>query len=143
MRLSLTPSLDPADYPFSHQVRTRFAETDAMGVIHHGSYLAYLEEARVAWLRHRGRPYGEVRREGVDLAVLEVALRYRRPLHFDELVDVHLVVGAQTRTTFQIAYLLTVAGEVRASAVTVHGAVGPDGRGRRLPTISGGPAPRD
>jgi hypothetical protein len=48
-------------------------------------------------------------------------------------VDVHLVVGARTRTTFQIAYLLTVDGEPRATAVTVHGAVGPDGRAARLP----------
>ena len=44
-----------------------------------------------------------------------------------------LVVGAVTRTTFQIAYLLSVGGEARATAVTVHGCV--DGRGRpaRMP----------
>lgn len=143
MRLALTPSLDPADYPFSHPVRTRFAETDAMGIIHHGAYLPYLEEARVAFLRHRGRPYQELRSEGVDLAVLEAFVQYRRPLRFDETVDVHLVVGARTRATFQIAYLLTVDGEVRATAVTVHGAVGPDGRAARLPDVSGRPAPRD
>ena len=54
MRLSLEPSTDPGDYQFVHQVRTRFAETDAMGVIHHGAYAPYLEEARVAMLRHAG-----------------------------------------------------------------------------------------
>jgi acyl-CoA thioester hydrolase len=133
VRLSLQPSLDPGDYAFTHSVRTRFAETDAMGVVHHGSYLLYLEEARVAFLRRRGRPYNEVRSNGVDLAVLEVFVSYRKALSFDEQVDVHLVVGARTRTTFQIAYLLTVDGEPRATAVTVHGAVGPDGRAARLP----------
>lgn len=133
MRLGLTPSLDPADYRFTHQVRTRFAETDAMGVVHHASYLLYLEEARVAFMRHRGRPYGEVRSGGVDLVVLEAFVGYRKPLRFDEVVDVHLVVGAATRTTFQMAYLLAVDGEPRATAVTVHGAVTADGRAARLP----------
>jgi acyl-CoA thioester hydrolase len=144
VRLSLTPSLDPADYRFTHQIRTRFAETDAMGVVHHGSYVLYLEEARVEFLRHRGRPYQEVREGGVDLAVLEAFVQYRRPIRFDEVIDVHLLVGAQTRTTFQIAYLLTVDGEARATAVTVHGAVGADGRAARLPDFMvSGRAPRD
>ena len=61
VRLSLQPSLDPAAYRFVHHVRTRFAETDAMGVIHHGTYPAYLEEARAAMLRDAGFPYEEVR----------------------------------------------------------------------------------
>jgi acyl-CoA thioester hydrolase len=133
VRSVLTPSTDPSAYRFTHRLRTRFAETDAMGIIHHAAYLPYLEEARVAFLRHLGRPYDELRAGGVDLVVVEVAVRYRRPLHFDDLVDVHLGVGSVTGTTFQIGYLLTVDGEVRATAVSVHGAVDPDGRPRRLP----------
>jgi acyl-CoA thioester hydrolase len=132
-RLSLQPSRDPADYAFSHRLRTRFAETDAMGVIHHGSYLLYLEETRVAYLQHIGHPYGEVRDDGVDMAVLEVAVQYRSPIRFDDEVVVHLWAGAVTRTTFQIAYLLTVEGEPRATAVSVHGCVDAQGRGTRLP----------
>jgi acyl-CoA thioester hydrolase len=130
----LSPSADPSDYSFVHTIRTRFAETDAMGIIHHGSYAAYLEEARVALLRQHGRPYGGVRDEGVDLAVLEVYVRYRRPIRFDEVVDVHVTIGELTRATFQVGYLLTVEAETRATAVTVHGAVDADGRGRRMPS---------
>jgi acyl-CoA thioester hydrolase len=133
MRLTLTPSSDPADYPFTHPIRTRFAETDAMGVIHHGAYVTYLEEARAALLRHRGHPYDDVRGDGIDLAVLELYVRYRRALRFDEVVDVHVAVGHLTRATFQVGYLLTVSGETRATAVTVHGATDAAGHGRRLP----------
>jgi acyl-CoA thioester hydrolase len=132
-RQSLQPSRNPADYPFSHRLRTRFAETDAMGVIHHAAYLPYLEEARVAYLEHLGRPYVEVREGGIDPAVLEASVQYRKPLRFDEEVAVHLWGGAVTRTTFQMAYLLTVDDEVRATAVTVHGATDERGRGTRLP----------
>jgi acyl-CoA thioester hydrolase len=133
VRQTLQASRHPSDYRFEHRVRTRFAETDAMGIIHHAAYLPYLEEARFDFLRQLGHPYDEVRKGGLDIAVLEVTVQYRSPLHFDDEVDVHLTIGAITRTTFQLAYLLTVAGEVRATAVTVHGCVDTTGKAARLP----------
>jgi acyl-CoA thioester hydrolase len=104
-----------------------------MGVIHHAAYLAYLEGARVAFLDHVGHPYREVRAGGVDLALLEVFVQYRRPLRFDEQVAVHLTATCRSGTTLQMAYLLRVDGESRATAVTVHGGVDGSGRAVRLP----------
>jgi acyl-CoA thioester hydrolase len=137
VRLSLTPSLDPSDYRYIHRLRTRFAETDAMGIIHHGAYAAYLEEARAAMLRDAGYPYEVVRSgpEGIDFAVLELYVRHRRPLRFDDEVAIHVLVDDLTRTTFQVGYLLEVEGEARATAVTVHGAVDPAGRPSRMPAF--------
>ena len=133
MRLSAEPPLDAAAYPFAHRIRVRFAETDAMGIVHHSRYLPYLEETRVAYLRHLGHPYAEMRSEGVDYAVLECFVRYRNPLRFDDQVDVHLLLASASRTSFQMVYLLAVDGEVRATAVTVHGCVTAAGRPTRLP----------
>jgi acyl-CoA thioester hydrolase len=137
LRQSLQPSRDPADYTFVHRLRTRFAETDAMGVVHHAAYLPYLEVARVEFLRSIGHPYDEVRADpdegGREFPVLEAWVQYRGALAFDDEVDISLVVGAVTRTTFQIAYLLSVAGQPRATAVTVHGCVDRSGRPTRLP----------
>jgi acyl-CoA thioesterase FadM len=45
------------------------------------------------------------------------------------------MVGGLTRTTFQVGYLLEVSGEVRATAVTVHGAVDGAGRPSRMPAF--------
>lgn len=133
MRLSLKPSLDPSAYGFSHQLRVRFAETDAMGIVHHSRYLPWLEAARVEYLRHLDHSYADLRVEGIDFTVLEAFVQYRQPVQFDELVDVHLVLGSATKTTFQIGYLLTVADETRATGVTVHGAVNAQGRPLRMP----------
>ena len=137
MRLSLRPSLDPSAYRYVHRLRTRFAETDAMGIIHHGAYPAYLEEARAAMLRAAGHPYEAVRagEDGVDFAVLELYVRHRRPLRFDDLVDVHVMVADLTRTTFQVGYLVEVDGQAKATAVTVHGGVDGHGRPTRLPAF--------
>jgi len=132
--MSIKPPTDASAYDFSHRIRVRFAETDAMGIVHHSRYLPYLEEARVEYLRHIGHPYHEIRVEGVDMAVLEAGVQYRQPLRFDDVVDVHVAMGPVTRATFQMVYLLTVEGAVHSTAVTVHGAVTPDGRPTRLPT---------
>ena len=138
-RQSLEPTLDPADYSFTHRLRTRFAETDAMGIIHHAAYLPYLEEARVEYLRAIGHPYDSVRAgdagvgDAREFPVLEVSVRYRQPLRFDDEVAVSLRIGAVRGATFQIAYLLAVGAEARATAVTVHGSVDGAGRPARLP----------
>ena len=132
-RITLDPPTDPARYPYSHGVRVRFAETDAMGIVHHAAYLPYLEEARVEYLRAVGHPYQQLQAEGLDIAVLEVTLRYLRALRFDDEVTVHVMVGAATRTTFEVGYLLMMAGVAAATAVTVHGCVDRGGRPARLP----------
>jgi acyl-CoA thioester hydrolase len=137
VRLDLNPSLQLGDYPYHHTLRVRFAETDAMGIVHHSRYLPYLEEARVEYLRALNHPYDALRAEGVDIAVLEAYVRYRQPLRFDDLVTVHLYMGAATRTTFQMGYLLTVDDQPRATAVTVHGCVNGAGRPVRMPAWLG------
>ncbi|MDA8293500.1 MAG: thioesterase family protein [Actinomycetota bacterium] len=130
---SVAPRPPEGAAAFVHRVRTRFAETDAMGVVHHAAYLPYLEAARVEYLRSRGHPYAAVRSEGIDLVVLECAVRYRRPLYFDENVDVALGLGEVGRARFELHYRLEVGGELRATAATVHGAVDRQGRATRLP----------
>jgi acyl-CoA thioester hydrolase len=134
VRISADPSTDIADYEFAHQLRVRFAETDAMGIVHHSRYLPMLEEARIAYLRHIGHPYQEIRAEGIDMNVLEAFCQYRKPLLYDDIVEVHTTMASVERASFQMAYLLTVDGETRATAVTAHGCVTPAGRPTRLPS---------
>ena len=132
-RITLDPPTDTTRYAYAHRLRVRFAETDAMGIVHHAAYLPYLEEARVEYLRAVGHPYQELRAEGLDIAVLEAMLRYLRPLRFDDEVTVHVLVAPATRTTFEVGYLLTVGGLASATGVTVHACVDRSGRPARLP----------
>ena len=137
MRLSVEPSTDPAVYDFTHEIRVRFVETDAMGIVHHSHYLAYFEETRVAYLRRIGHPFTQWREDGLESPVLESFLQYRTPLRFDDVMTVHLRLAAVTRATFQMAYLITADSDtpdtVRATGVTVHGCTTLEGRPTRLP----------
>ncbi len=105
-----------------------------MGIVHHSRYLPMMEEARVAFLRHIGHPYQQIRESGVEMNVLEAWVQYRMPLVFDDVVDVHVNLASVERASFQMGYLLTVDGAVRATGVTAHGCVTPAGRPTRLPS---------
>ena len=133
MRVAVEPSLRPADYPFTHSLRVRFAETDAMGIVHHSRYLPYLEEARVAYLRHIGHPYTEWREAGLDSAVLEAYVRYRRPLRFDDVVTSTSLSPRRAARRSRWPTWSHGDDEVAATAVTVHGMVTSAGRPTRLP----------
>lgn len=133
-RLHIPTAVAPATCTFAHDIRARFAETDAMGIVHHSSYLLYLEEARVEWLRAAGRDYATFRDEGYDFAVLEVFTQYVTPVRFDDLMTVHLRLAATTRSTFQVDYVMTVGDETRLVAATVHACLTREGRPARLPS---------
>ena len=133
MRVSLDIPTDATSYAFAHDIRVRFAETDAMGVAHHSSYIAWLEVARVEFLRSLGTPYPEIRAQGVDLAVLELFMNYRVSARFDDLVTVHTRVSKLRGATFQMDYLLRAQDQISALGTTVHGVLDPEGRATRMP----------
>jgi acyl-CoA thioester hydrolase len=115
------------------ELRARFAETDAMGIVHHANHLVYFEAARVELLRALGHPYDAVRDDGLDFAVVGVQVTYERAIHFDDLVRVEARLGAFQRVTFDVDYQAWVGSTRVAHGSTRHAAVDRLGRPRRLP----------
>ncbi len=69
-------------------VKIRYAETDQMGVVHHGNYPQYLEIARLEWLSELGVSYKTMEEEGIMLPVYELNLKYIKPVTFDEKIRI-------------------------------------------------------
>jgi|SRR5690606_2540163 len=69
-------------------VKVRYAETDQMGVVHHGNYAQYLEIARIDWLEQFKISYGTMEKEGVMLPVYSMEFRFHKPAVFDDLLTV-------------------------------------------------------
>lgn len=118
-----------------HRVRVRYCETDRMGIAHHGSYVAWFEEARTEWLRRRGKTYRQMEDEGNLLQVVDFAIRYWKPVDYDDEVLVHVCCSERGRAAVTLDYRVTRArdGEVTATGSTRLCCVGKDGRMRRLP----------
>ncbi|MFV8226631.1 acyl-CoA thioesterase [Christiangramia aquimixticola] len=65
-------------------IKVRYAETDQMGVVHHGNYPQYLEIGRLSWLDSLGISYKSMEEQGIMLPVFELNLKYHKPITFDE-----------------------------------------------------------
>lgn len=73
------PNPNTADW-FSYPAHAFPHQTDYGGVVWHGAYVAWLEEARVEYLRSLGVDYNYLVNLGYELPVVEMALRYHLPV---------------------------------------------------------------
>lgn len=70
------------------QIRVRYAETDQMGIVHHGNYAIYLEMARIEWLRKLGISYRKMEEEGLGLPVVSLSINFKKSAYYDDLITV-------------------------------------------------------
>jgi acyl-CoA thioester hydrolase len=73
---------------YFHNVRVRYAETDQMGVVHHGNYPTFLEEARTAWLREMGISYKKMEASGIGLPITSVSIKYKKSALYDDVLTI-------------------------------------------------------
>jgi acyl-CoA thioester hydrolase len=107
-------------YPFAVEVRVRFAETDAQGVVHNAAYLVWFEIARVGYLERFAGGYPRLREEGVEAFVLESYVRYVTPARFDDRLLVHARVRDLRGARFRYEYVILRDGDTIAGGWTAH-----------------------
>ena len=67
-------------YRFAYDGQAEFYDCDPMGVVWHGNYLKYLEAARGRFLELAHYPYRVIYQEGYTLPVVDLRLKYVKPL---------------------------------------------------------------
>ena len=78
--------------PWTLRRRVLPQHTDHAGVMWHGSYLAWLEEARVEALAAVGLEYSALSARGLELPVVSLAIDYRQALLHGDLVELRSAV---------------------------------------------------
>jgi acyl-CoA thioester hydrolase len=114
--------------------------TDHAGVMWHGAYLAWLEEARVEALAAAGIAYSDLSARGLELPVVSLTIDYKQPLFHGDAVQLWSEVLPRCglklpwRSRF-VAASGKLAAEARVELVLVESAPGLDQRRlvRRLP----------
>ena len=104
---------------FSKRIKVRYCETDQMGLVHHGSYINYFEEARISWISNLGFSYSEMEKSGIILPVSKLNVSYLRPAYFDDelVVNVELAELPTSRLIFN--YTIKNKDEVVVTGTTV------------------------
>jgi len=118
------------------RLRARYPETDQMGIVHHTNHFVWFEIGRTELLRELGLPYAALEARHIFMPVIEAGARYKRPVRYDEEIDVLTSVAEVTGVRVRFGYRLArhPAGEVVATGFTLHAATDETGAPRRLPS---------
>ena len=104
-------------YVYRHRVRYR--ECDPMGVVYHTHYVDYFEAARTEALREMDLAYKTLEEAGVQMPVIDLAVQYRRPAAYDDLLEIAVLMADVPTTRARIDYEVRRAGEA-SLLVTGH-----------------------
>ena len=115
------------------QVTVRYAETDMMGVVYHGSYLPWFEVGRTTLLKEMGLAYRQLEAEGYRLPVLEVAAKYFRPALYDDVITIVTRIHDKPLLRIRLEYEVRRGEELLATGFTVHAFIDRAGRPVRPP----------
>lgn len=116
-----------------HEVRVIFGDTDQIGVVYYANYLRYFESARAALMRHLGLSGKDLVRLGVQFPVAEASCRYRRPAHYEDVLEVDIQVSELGHARIRFVYIIRRGDDVVAQGSTTHACIDASGRPRRIP----------
>lgn len=94
-----------------------------MGVAHHAAYAPWLEIARTEMLRARGMTYAALESAGSFLVITKLAVNYRRPVRYDDVVEIRVrVVPSTSRVKLEHEYqvVLIEAGDAHAGKGNIN-----------------------
>src|SRR5262249_25404266 len=98
------------------------AETDAMGVAHHASYIVWLEQGRTELLRAGGMSYRAIESAGLFVVLTDLQARYLAPARYDDVVIARARVDGLRSRGLRFAYerRLAESGAPLLTARTEH-----------------------
>lgn len=73
------PGISP-DQAFEYRVRVQPHHTDYGGIVWHGTYIAWMEEARIEYLHAYEVSFAAWVNAGVDLPVVDMSVQYRQSM---------------------------------------------------------------
>lgn len=115
------------------QIQVRYAETDMMGIVYHGSYLPWFEVGRTTLLKENGVSYRQLENDGYHLPVLEVGMKYLRPAVYDDTLQVVTTLKECPALRIHLDYEIYRGDELLVTGFTKHAFVNPAGHPVRPP----------
>jgi acyl-CoA thioester hydrolase len=111
------------EFRFETDVRVRFAETDAQGIVHNSVFLVWFELARIDYLARFRDGYPGLRAEGIEALTTEAHVRYLAPARFDDRLKIRVRCRDLRGARFRFDYAVSRDGEPVADGWTGHACV--------------------
>lgn len=86
------------------KVTVRYAETDAMAVVHHAVYPVWFEIARTDYIKELGLSYSEMEKGGVMLPVTSIGVKYLKSAKYDDKLKITAKITRLTPARVEFFY---------------------------------------
>ena len=100
--------------------RVRFEEVDGMGIVWHGRYASFLEDARIELGDKWGIGYTDFLRHGYAIPIVRLTIDYINPLRFNEDFTITARLHFSKAARINMSYTLERGEELIATAATVQ-----------------------
>jgi len=82
-------------------IRIYFEDTDAGGIVYHGSHIRFCERGRTEYFRTHGWTNSAIAEElNILFVVRHMDANYHKPSHLDDLLELHTSVTKVKNTSF-------------------------------------------
>jgi acyl-CoA thioester hydrolase len=100
----------PHEYKLTRRVE--FPDTDMAGIVYFANFFKFMESTEHAFFRSQGLTVHSNRGEPTTgWARVHASCDYMRPAHFEDLLEVHLVVREKTQKTLRYSFEFRVIDE--------------------------------
>lgn len=102
--------------------RPLYADTDRSGLVYHANYLRYFELGRASVMRDFGYAYKAVEDSGFVYPIVDLGVRYFKPLFYDDPMWIHTRPSKIERVRVSFEYVITHAetGHTVCRGFTMH-----------------------
>ena len=115
------------------QITVRYAETDMMGIVYHGSYLPWFEVGRTTLLKECGIIYRDLEAQGYRLPVIELGTKFFKPALYDDNVTVITWLKERPLLRIRLDYEVRRGDELLVTGFTIHTFINKEGAPVRPP----------
>lgn len=111
---------NPAPLRTVIQRQVRFEEVDSMGIVWHGRYISYFEEARVALGHQYGVSYSDFIRHQIPVPVRQVGADYLEPLYFEDIIEIEAILHWTEAARINYEYSIRKNGKCTCTGYSVQ-----------------------
>lgn len=99
----------------------RFEETDQLGIVWHGRYASFFEDARTAFGEKYGLSYPELHRHGIIIPLKRIYFDFERALRFREEFTVEAALHWSDAARINFSYVIADAeGQAVTTGYTIQ-----------------------
>jgi acyl-CoA thioester hydrolase len=111
----------PSPLSFTVERRVRFEEVDPLGIVWHGRYASYFEDARVAHGDHFGIGYLDFYKYGITTPIKQFHVDYAQPLIYGETyaIEARLHWTEAARLNYEF-FITNAAGDLLTRGYSVQ-----------------------